>query len=96
MRSLGLLIPLLLLTACDDKPSVRQNLAQCKIDRRAHSSDGIYDEGFLYECMQALGFILDNHLTTACITGEYPQVDDACYRRDSWVSDLKATLFDVK
>jgi hypothetical protein len=81
-------LPLFILTACDDGPAVRQNLAQCELDGRAKNSSGGWDVSFLSTCMQAKAFAIDLKADPICGQLDYAEIDSACYRRDSWLAAL--------
>jgi hypothetical protein len=96
MKRLAVLLPLLVLMACDDGSAERQNLAQCMLDHRAKrpNEDGA-NVGFLRTCMEAHGFILDTGLCKYCAAYDFPEIDPTCYRPDNpvaaWLAHARAS-----
>ncbi len=86
MRIGALLLLPLMLTACDDRAAVRQNLAQCKLDSEARGHTYINGYGYVSTCMQARGFALDESLDKFCHDDLYPQYYEVCYRADNALS----------
>lgn len=85
--SIPAILPILVLglAGCDEGPAVRQNLAQCELEPRAHNTAGGFDNSFLLTCMQARGFILDFNQAAACKAVPYPAIQATCYRSDDWL-----------
>lgn len=77
---------LVLLAGCDG-PEIRKNLAQCKLSAPA------YAVGYLADCMQSRGYVVDERKRAgrrACIAPYNPEIEADCYRSDDWWSDAAA------
>jgi hypothetical protein len=90
-----ILLSFLSLISCDG-PKIRQELADCELRTRAVLQDGDYDRGFVIQCMQAKGFVVDRDIKLSqsqyCWDPIKPDLNASCYRRDDWFSEQLSHL----
>ena len=94
MKRLLALLPLLLLSACNDDAGARQAMAKCKLNPNAQVDAGMADVTFLANCMEAKGYIRDDTLYWSrgakCADLMSAGEEAGCYRPDNWFESFMA------
>ena len=75
-------VTVLTLSACDSKPAVRRDMADCKLDSKASGPSD-----YLQTCMENRGFLLDAGMP-GCPAQPFPAYDENCSRPNGWMMEI--------